>query len=200
MLIMKGKLLKKILLLIFLQQNSNKINDWTFRFGNKKNGEIINVSGARLASKLLPTDYLSPKLDSSVTSNSSSPIVSNYHATIGSHIYQSTVILTGSSLHVFVNGNQTKYLIPIEKFISSGDLLHSGCIAPMAGKVVKIQVSIGDQVKKGQAVAIMEAMKMEHVLRAPYAGIVSAVFFKEGAFVEGGKTVVTVNKEEGKKK
>lgn len=43
--------------------------------------------------------------------------------------------------------------------------------APMPGKVVSFAVKAGDAVKKGQALAVMEAMKMEHTIAAPADGI-----------------------------
>lgn len=45
---------------------------------------------------------------------------------------------------------------------------------------------------------MMEAMKMEHVIRAPIDGIISSIYYSEGDFVEGGKTVVAFE-ENGKK-
>ena len=53
-------------------------------------------------------------------------------------------------------------------------------IAPMAGLVTSVAVKSGDSVAKGQVVAIIEAMKMEHQLKAPRAGIVAQTLAKEG--------------------
>jgi 3-methylcrotonyl-CoA carboxylase alpha subunit len=63
--------------------------------------------------------------------------------------------------------------------------------APMHGRVLAIEVAQGERVKKGQRVAIIEAMKMEHALTAPMAGIVAEVAVAAGEQVaEGAKLVV----------
>ena len=56
--------------------------------------------------------------------------------------------------------------------------------APMHGSVVDLLVGVGDMVKKGDTLVIMEAMKMEHTIVAPADGAVSEFFFERGALVE----------------
>ena len=58
--------------------------------------------------------------------------------------------------------------------------------APMPGKVLSIAVKVGDAVKKGQLLAIMEAMKMEHSLHAPADGVVTEVLYAAGDQVSDG--------------
>lgn len=63
--------------------------------------------------------------------------------------------------------------------------------APMHGKVLGLFVQVGDSVAPGQRLAVIEAMKMEHTLRAPVAGIVKEVAASEGAqVVEAAKIMV----------
>jgi 3-methylcrotonyl-CoA carboxylase alpha subunit len=63
--------------------------------------------------------------------------------------------------------------------------------APMHGKVVAVFVAAGETVEKGQRVAIVEAMKMEHSLVAPRAGTVSEVAVEPGQQVgEGARMLV----------
>jgi 3-methylcrotonyl-CoA carboxylase alpha subunit len=62
----------------------------------------------------------------------------------------------------------------------------AGFIAPMNGTVVAILVEPGEQVELGQTLMVMEAMKMEHSLKAPAAGSVSEFYFKSGELVDGG--------------
>ena len=62
--------------------------------------------------------------------------------------------------------------------------------APMPGLMVRIDVRVGDEVKAGQGVAAMEAMKMENELRAPSAGKVKAVHTAVGQAVEKGALLV----------
>ena len=56
--------------------------------------------------------------------------------------------------------------------------------APMHGSVVDLLVNVGDMVKKGDTLVIMEAMKMEHTIVAPADGAVNEFFFERGALVE----------------
>ena len=68
--------------------------------------------------------------------------------------------------------------------------------APMNGSVVAIMVKTGDTVKAGQTLVIMEAMKMEHAIKAPTAGIVEELYFKEGEMVSEGAELLSVTSTE----
>jgi biotin carboxyl carrier protein len=65
--------------------------------------------------------------------------------------------------------------------------------APMPGKIVKVLVQAGDEVKEGQGLVVVEAMKMENELKSPKAGKVVEVFAKEGNAVENGAKLVVVD-------
>lgn len=64
--------------------------------------------------------------------------------------------------------------------------------APMPGIVLKVLVKKGDVVKKGAALLILEAMKMEHQIVAPRDGIIAAVNCSEGELVQPGVDLVTL--------
>jgi biotin carboxyl carrier protein len=65
-------------------------------------------------------------------------------------------------------------------------------LAPMPGKVVKVLVKPGDEVKARQGLVVVEAMKMENELRSPKDGRVAEVLVTEGASVEAGRLLVVV--------
>ena len=65
-------------------------------------------------------------------------------------------------------------------------------VAPMPGRVVRVLVSIGDDVAARQPVVVVEAMKMENELRSPRAGTVTDVRVSEGMLVEAKKVLLTV--------
>ncbi|MBQ3974616.1 MAG: acetyl-CoA carboxylase biotin carboxyl carrier protein subunit [Lachnospiraceae bacterium] len=65
--------------------------------------------------------------------------------------------------------------------------------AGAAGKIFKIEKKVGDAVKKGDAVVIVEAMKMEIPLVAPADGTVASIDCNVGDPVEAGQVVATVN-------
>ena len=65
-------------------------------------------------------------------------------------------------------------------------------VAPMPGRVVRVLVSVGDEVAVRQAVVVVEAMKMENELRSPKAGRVKDVAVAAGASVEAGRVLVVI--------
>ncbi len=67
-----------------------------------------------------------------------------------------------------------------------------GCIAPMPGKIIKVLVTEGESVKAGQALVVMEAMKMEHTLTAPHDGNVTALRAEPGQQVDGGAVLAVI--------
>lgn len=64
--------------------------------------------------------------------------------------------------------------------------------APMPGTVLDIKVKVGDQVKNGDALIILEAMKMENPIPAPKDGTVTGIVVAKGASVNGGDVLVTL--------
>lgn len=64
--------------------------------------------------------------------------------------------------------------------------------APMPGTIVNIMVSNGDKVKKGQVIAILEAMKMENEIMASSDGTVKSVDVSKGASVSAGDALITI--------
>ena len=65
--------------------------------------------------------------------------------------------------------------------------------SPLAGKVVSISVNVGDSVKEGDTVIVLEAMKMNTLVTAPATGTVSAILVKPGDAVEEGQALVTIS-------
>lgn len=66
----------------------------------------------------------------------------------------------------------------------------SGLDAPMPGVVTRVLVAAGDTVSKGQPLLALEAMKMEHLIRAPRDGRILSIAATAGAMVQGGATLV----------
>ena len=67
----------------------------------------------------------------------------------------------------------------------------SSITAPMPGKLLKVLVKSGDEVTENQPLAIVEAMKMEHTLTAPFDGVIDQVYYATGDFVEADATLIT---------
>jgi 3-methylcrotonyl-CoA carboxylase alpha subunit len=67
---------------------------------------------------------------------------------------------------------------------------HGGLTAPMNGSIVRVLVEPGQAVEAGAALVVLEAMKMEHSIRAPHAGTVKALYCVEGELVSEGAALV----------
>jgi biotin carboxyl carrier protein len=65
--------------------------------------------------------------------------------------------------------------------------------APMPGTILKVNVSNGQAVKKGDVLMVLEAMKMENEILAPNDGTVSSVNVAQGATVESGSVLCSLN-------
>jgi len=78
---------------------------------------------------------------------------------------------------------------PVEQ-VAPGSLL-----APMPGSVLRVEVRPGERVVKGQSVLVLEAMKMEHLIAAPAAGVVAEVHVEKGRQVDAGAVLAII--EEG---
>ena len=59
-------------------------------------------------------------------------------------------------------------------------------LSPMPGKIFKVLASEGTKVSRGDPLLIVEAMKMEHTIKATQDGLLKKIFFKEGEQVQGG--------------
>ncbi len=76
---------------------------------------------------------------------------------------------------------------------ATGGVATGDVVAPMQGTIVKVLVEVGQEVKVGDAVVVLEAMKMENQLQADKAGTVSAVKVKAGDKVGSGDVLVVVS-------
>ena len=96
--------------------------------------------------------------------------------------------------HVFTAQGATE-IIAIDALAHAGDSQVEGgrLTAPMPGKVVSFAVKAGDPVKRGQPLAVMDAMKMEHTIAAPMDGVVAELLYAPGdQVVEGAELLKLV--------
>jgi 3-methylcrotonyl-CoA carboxylase alpha subunit len=103
------------------------------------------------------------------------------------------VIAQPDAVYVLRGGRQTKVTLRDLALDQAGDTGAGGLVrAPMHGKVLAVLVEKGAQVARGQRVAIIEAMKMEHTLTAPVDGTVSEIAVAPDAQVAEGAKVLVV--------
>jgi 3-methylcrotonyl-CoA carboxylase alpha subunit len=100
---------------------------------------------------------------------------------------RAAVYTQGETDHVFTADGAAQ-IVSIDLLAHAGDAASEGgrLTAPMPGKVVSFSVKAGDKVRKGQALAVMEAMKMEHTIAAPADGTVAEVLYAPGDQVAEG--------------
>jgi biotin carboxyl carrier protein len=99
------------------------------------------------------------------------------------------VLVAGRIFHLEAVDERTKLLAQSAAPLTSGPQLVA---AEMPGKVVKVSVPVGEAVREGQGVVVIEAMKMENEIPSPIAGIVKEIAVSEGQTVEAGTPLFTV--------
>ncbi|MET0184842.1 MAG: biotin/lipoyl-containing protein, partial [Achromobacter sp.] len=150
---------------------------WRIGTGNETDGDAVAVTFTSEAA----TDAADPR---SMT----------VHAHLPDRRVRGTVIWQGERGVVFREGNTTAltWRDPLAHADDdAGD--HAGSLtAPMPGKIIAVHVAAGDTVERGQALLVMEAMKMEHTITAPEAGQVGEVFFGIGDQVTDGAVLLAI--------
>lgn len=111
---------------------------------------------------------------------------------------------TMERLHIFSNSGtgalKTTLVLPTPTWLRSlgSEVLGAakGSLkAPMPSVVVEVRVKVGDVVKKGDPVVVLESMKTETVLRAPLAGTVKSIGCAKGEMVPEGRELVDVEED-----
>jgi 3-methylcrotonyl-CoA carboxylase alpha subunit len=111
----------------------------------------------------------------------------DYSVKLGDQAVHGSVRRDGDMFHVFVNGAHYP-LAYNDPMAHAGEAEAEGgrLTAPMPGKVVAVLAAKGQEVRKGDALVIMEAMKMEHTIAAPHDGVIDDVLYSVGDQVADG--------------
>lgn len=114
-------------------------------------------------------------------------------------IYKCSVAKDGSVRFIHLDGEDYELTRIIGTDQEFEEAIEEGSLtSPMPGRIVKILVEIGDFVDKGQDLIVIEAMKMENRILAPYTGIVKEIFFVEGDQIEANVALVELEIGEDK--
>ena len=103
-----------------------------------------------------------------------------------------TVVAQGERLTLFRAGRRLSFARHDPGAVSGGLEMAGGLTAPMPGRIVSVLVEPGESVREGQAVLVLEAMKMEHTLTAPADGTVEEVRFAPGDLVDEATELVVL--------
>lgn len=139
----------------------------------------------------------------------------DYKYTINGNIYKVTIgDIEENVAHVEVNG--TPYLVEMEKVVKTvakpvvkarpttpaapttqlnrpSVAAGAGTIkSPLPGVILNVKVNVGDAVKKGDTIIILEAMKMENAIKADRDGKIASISVKQGESVLEGAALVTI--------
>ena len=117
---------------------------------------------------------------------------------IDNHSFEAEVSKNADSYEVFLKGERFKCYLEDERTARLKDLVSTKIEtgkekelkSPMPGLVVSIEVQSGDQVKSGQSLVIVEAMKMENELKAKFDAKIKEVKVKPGQTVEKDETLI----------
>jgi 3-methylcrotonyl-CoA carboxylase alpha subunit len=113
---------------------------------------------------------------------------------VGERDVRASVYTLGETDHVFTAAGAAQ-ITTIDPLAHAGEGAAEGgrLTAPMPGKVVSFSVQAGDKVSKGQALAVMEAMKMEHTIAAPADGTVAELLYAPGDQVAEGAELLKLS-------
>jgi 3-methylcrotonyl-CoA carboxylase alpha subunit len=113
-------------------------------------------------------------------------------ATLGRQSSLATIVIDGpQALIVGSAGRHELTRVNLLAHVADDTLDHGGSLAaPMPGKILSIAVAPGASVTRGQALIVMEAMKMEHTITAPKDGVVGEVFYAVGDQVAEGTPLI----------
>jgi 3-methylcrotonyl-CoA carboxylase alpha subunit len=114
-----------------------------------------------------------------------------FRARIGERRVHAAVVVAGERRHVFFEGRAYPFArVDPSQGAGQGDEAGGRLTAPMPGKVIALLAEPGTRVEKGAPLLVLEAMKMEHTIKAPRAGVVKAFRFDAGDQVSEGVELV----------
>jgi 3-methylcrotonyl-CoA carboxylase alpha subunit len=116
---------------------------------------------------------------------------------LGEERFSAGVLADGLERLLFLEGEVLRFSLDDPQARAEGAVAGGGSLsAPMPAKVTAVLVALGDKVEAGQALVVLEAMKMEHTLRAPAAGEVAALHYEVGDLVEEGSELISLKEGE----
>ncbi len=118
------------------------------------------------------------------------------HIRLGEQALRGAVVRDGEVLHVF-SGGAHHALRHQDPLAHAGEAEAEGgrLTAPMPGKVVAVLATKGQQVKQGEPLVIMEAMKMEHTIAAPRDGVIEDILYAVGDQVADGAPLLAFRQD-----
>lgn len=111
---------------------------------------------------------------------------------LGERLVSARLFKNNDLITLFKDGSLYEFHLHRPDTAEAQQTAPGGLTAPMNGRVIAIQVAPGEQVHKDAILIIVEAMKMEHPVRAPYDGTVAEIFCREGDLVEAERQLLAI--------
>jgi biotin carboxyl carrier protein len=157
--------------------------------GDREEELVVRVSGGRVEAEIGGRAY---------DLEFREPEPGSYLFFLNTDVHECRVIEAKEHFDVNIRGRNCTVTIVDPKRLRSGqnsDRHHHGAaeiLAPMPGKVVRVQLEVGAEVEKGAGIVVVEAMKMQNEMKAPRAGIVVSIKVKPGDTVNAGDVLAVV--------
>lgn len=122
----------------------------------------------------------------------------HYSILCGEQSYDISLMRQKAIYQAFVGGAELSFVLKDEKTLrreSFGAASVAGAgevVSPMPGKVIEVKVSVDQEVRAGEGLVVVEAMKMQNELKSIRDGVVKEVFVKPGQSVEQGAVLIVV--------
>jgi biotin carboxyl carrier protein len=164
------------------------MSDYITKVNSKKYQVVINKNHVKVNDSVYECELT--KANSAV-----------YLLRVGNKIYDITVNELGSDRYgILIEGEyfetevKTKLREQAEEYLKNkADISNKGVLkAPMPGLVIKVNVGEGDEVKSGDILIVLEAMKMENNIKSVHSGTVKEIRFKQGDSVEKDDVIMTI--------
>lgn len=123
-------------------------------------------------------------------------IMKNYRITVNGNEYDVAVEEVGASTSTSAPKAATKAAPKKATKAAPKASAGAGSVkvsSPMPGKILSVKKNVGDSVSKGDTILVLEAMKMENDIVAPEDGTIASIDVNEGASVEAGAVLATLN-------
>lgn len=114
-------------------------------------------------------------------------------ATIDGKKITTTIVQNDNEISIF--GYDLHYRLSLKDLTpikSSNEMAEGQLTSPMPGTIVVVKVKVGEKVKKGDPLLIIEAMKMEHTVCAPVDGVVKEIYYGQGEQVKEGVELLAI--------
>ncbi len=118
-----------------------------------------------------------------------------YIAVVNGERLRADATIDDETLTVLLDGLQYAFTLTSKHYIGAEQAGSDALAAPMNGTVVKHLLKVGSLVKQGDAIVVMEAMKMEYTLNAPFDGVLSSYCYGEGELVSHGALLAVVEEQ-----